>query len=69
MTNVDYKFIDVHVHIMPWHMLKPAAAAAMEATQPNMNRLKPLTTDNDALIANMDANNIEWIGLISLPQP
>jgi hypothetical protein len=33
MVNaLDYRVIDIHVHIMPWHMLNPAAAAAMKAT-------------------------------------
>jgi hypothetical protein len=34
---LDYGVIDIHVHITPWDMLNPAAAAMMEAPQPNHN--------------------------------
>jgi hypothetical protein len=68
-NSLDYKVIDIHVHIMPLEMLKPAARAAIEATQPDLTRLHDLTTDPDKLIAYMDARNIEWLGLINYLSP
>jgi hypothetical protein len=62
---LDYKVIDIHVHIMPLEMLKPAARAAIEATQPDLARLHDLIPDPDKLIAYTDARNIEWLGLIN----
>ena len=68
-TSVDYKVIDIHVHVMPLDMVKPAALAAMKATQPDHTRLHELTSDPDKLIDYMDARNIEWLGLINYLSP
>lgn len=68
-TKLDYKVIDIHVHIMPWHMLNPAAAAAMKATQSDHDFLHELNTNPDKLVAYMDARNIEWLGLINYLSP
>ena len=67
--KLDYKVIDIHVHIMPWHMLNPAAAAAMKATHPDHDLLDELSTNPDKLVAYMDAWNIEWVGLINYLSP
>jgi predicted TIM-barrel fold metal-dependent hydrolase len=66
---LDYGFIDIHVHIMPWDMLNPAAAAMVRATQPNHVLLQELSTNPDKLVAYMDAHNIEWLGLINYLSP
>ncbi len=68
-TTPDYKFIDIHVHILPWNMLKPAAIAAIKATQPDEQRLYELSTDPHKLVAYMDEHNIEWMGLINYLSP
>jgi hypothetical protein len=69
MTILAYKFIDIHVHIMPWDMLNPAAAAIMKATQPDHERLEALSTAPDQLVAYMDERDIEWLGLINYLSP
>jgi predicted TIM-barrel fold metal-dependent hydrolase len=68
-TMPDYKFIDIHVHILPWNMIKPAAIAAIKATQPDEQRLYELSTDPHKLVAYMDERNIEWLGLINYLSP
>lgn len=68
-TGIDYKVIDIHVHILPLHMLKPAALAAMKATQPDYQRFHDLCSDPDKLIAYMDANNIERLGMVNYLSP
>ncbi len=69
MSQIDYKFIDIHVHIMPLEMLKPAARAAIERTQPDLERLHALSSDPHRLIDYMDRNQIEWLGLINYLSP
>jgi predicted TIM-barrel fold metal-dependent hydrolase len=68
-NQLDYRVIDIHVHIMPWEMLNPAAAAVMRATQPDHERLQVLSTDPDKLVAYMDERGIEWLGLINYLSP
>ena len=68
-TSPDYKFVDIHAHIMPLDMLKPAARAAMEATQPDLERFEALSTDPQRLIAYLDENNIQWLGMINYLSP
>lgn len=63
--TTDYKFIDIHVHILAQEMIKPGVAAAIKATQPDTQRLYELTTDPHKLVAYMDEHNIEWLGLIN----
>lgn len=69
MITTDYKFIDMHVHIIPWEMLNPAATAAMKATQPDHAKLHELSTDPHKLVAYMDERNIEWLGLMNYISP
>lgn len=69
MTQPDYKFIDIHVHIMPLEMLKPAAIAAIKATQPDVDRLHDLCANPDKLIAYMDTHTIEWLGMVNYLSP
>lgn len=66
---LDYKVIDIHVHIMPWDMVNPAAAAAMKASQSDHALLHELSTKPDKLVTYMDARNIEWLGLINYFSP
>ncbi len=68
-TELDYQVIDIHAHVMPWEMLNPAAAAAMKATQQDHELLRELSTDPARLVAYMDAQNIEWLGLINYLSP
>ena len=67
--QIDYQVIDIHVHIMPLEMLKPAARAAIESTQPDLARLQALSSDPERLIAYMDENSIEWLGMVNYLSP
>lgn len=66
---LDYKVIDIHVHITPWDMLNATAAAQMKATRPDHALLQELSADPAKLVAYMDARNIEWLGLINYLSP
>jgi predicted TIM-barrel fold metal-dependent hydrolase len=50
-------------------MLNSAAAATMQAGQPNHALLHELCTHPDKLVAYMDARNVEWLGLINYISP
>jgi predicted TIM-barrel fold metal-dependent hydrolase len=67
--ELGYQVIDIHVHVMPWGMLNPAAAAALKATQQDHELLRELSTDPARLVAYMDAHNIAWLGLINYLSP
>jgi predicted TIM-barrel fold metal-dependent hydrolase len=66
---LDYKVIDIHVHVTPWEMLNPAAAAVMKAGHPDHALLHELGTRPDKLVAYMDARNVEWLGLVNYISP
>jgi predicted TIM-barrel fold metal-dependent hydrolase len=68
-SELDYKVIDIHVHIMPWDMLNPTAAAAVKASQSDHALLHRLSSNPAELIAYMDERNIEWLGLINYLSP
>lgn len=67
--TLEYKVIDIHVHIMPWEMLNPAAAASIKAAQPDHALLHELSTDPEKLVTYMDVHNIERLGLINYLSP
>jgi predicted TIM-barrel fold metal-dependent hydrolase len=66
---LGYKVIDIHVHVTPWDMLNPVAAATMKAAQPDHAVLQELSTNPARLVAYMDERNIEWLGLINYLSP
>lgn len=65
----DYWFIDIHVHVIAWDMLKPAVAKVIKASRPDQAGLYELSADPHKLVAYMDEHNIEWLGLINCPSP
>jgi len=61
---------DIHVHIQPWHQLKPAVAAVMrEGKEDHWERLIELMEDPAALIELLDERDIWRVGLINYPSP
>ena len=68
-TESGFQVIDIHVHVMPWEMLNPSAAAAIKATQQDHGLLRELSTDSARLVAYMDAHNIARLGLINYLSP
>lgn len=61
---------DIHVHIQPWHQLKPAVAAVMrKGKEDHWERLIELMEDPAALIELLDERDIWRVGLINYPSP
>ncbi|NIM51508.1 MAG: amidohydrolase family protein [Gemmatimonadales bacterium] len=61
---------DLHVHIQPWHQLKPAVAEAMRrGKEEHWERLIAMMDDPKALLDILDAAGIWRVGLVNYPSP
>ncbi|HEX9729887.1 MAG TPA: amidohydrolase family protein [Gemmatimonadales bacterium] len=61
---------DLHIHIQPWHQLKPDVAQAMRAgKEDHWDRLIHLMEEPSALLEVMDASGIWRVGLVNYPSP
>ena len=61
--------IDIHVHIMPLHMIKPAALALIKGGRTDNADIERYTSDPRAFLALMDSLGIESAGLINYVSP
>ncbi|MBI2943946.1 MAG: amidohydrolase [Candidatus Wallbacteria bacterium] len=57
--------IDIHVHVQPLEMMKPACRAVMEAKHPDFERIAALAHDPARFVALMDAEGIGRVGIIN----
>ena len=61
---------DLHIHIQPWHQLKPAVAAVMRrGKETHWDWLLALMDDPKALLDILDESGIWRVGLINYPSP
>lgn len=69
----DYPVVDAHIHIQPWEMVKPAAKAALLTRgTAGMGDPQPYMDPDEGparLVAYMDANGIEKVGIINYVAP
>ena len=63
------RVIDLHVHIAPYHLLRPAARQTFLIGKPNRQEIEAYSDDPAALLRLMDAEGIERLGLISYVSP
>jgi predicted TIM-barrel fold metal-dependent hydrolase len=61
--------IDAHIHIQPFHMLKPEARETFWRGKPNREELEGYAADPARLLRHMDAEGIERAGLINYVSP
>ena len=61
--------IDIHVHIMPLHMIKPAALALIKGGRADNTDIERYTSDPKAFLGLMDSLGIESAGLINYVSP
>ncbi len=61
--------IDVHIHIMPLHMLRPGALELIKRDHRNFARLEKFSVDPAALLKFLDEVGIERAGLINYISP
>jgi predicted TIM-barrel fold metal-dependent hydrolase len=63
------RITDAHIHIQPFHMMPPAIAATFWKGKPNREELEGFSADARKLLARMDADGIERVGLINYISP
>lgn len=61
--------IDIHVHIMPLHMIKPEALALIKAGRKDYADIERYVSDPKAFLGLMDELGIESAGLINYVSP
>jgi uncharacterized protein len=61
--------IDAHIHIQPFHMMKPDVQRAFWRNKENRAELEALAEDPRRLLEHMDADGIEKVGLINYVSP
>jgi predicted TIM-barrel fold metal-dependent hydrolase len=61
--------IDAHIHVQPFHMLKPEAREVFWHRKPNREELEGYAADPARLLRHMDAEGIERVGLINYVSP
>lgn len=69
MHNLPYPVTDIHVHIQPWQQLHPSAQAVMSFGRPDYESLAAMMNDPAAVLARMDEDGIDRIGMINYVAP
>lgn len=65
MTRV----IDAHIHVQPWHMLKPDVASRMWKDRPDRDAVLEIGRSPAALLRFLDAEAIECAALVNYVSP
>ena len=61
---------DVHIHIQPWHQLKPAVRETMRrGKEQQFDRLMQIMEDPKLLLEIMDQDGVDRVGLVNYPSP
>ena len=60
---------DAHIHIQPFHMMPPPIAETFWKGKSNRAELEGCAADPRALLARMDADGVERVGLINYVSP
>jgi predicted TIM-barrel fold metal-dependent hydrolase len=60
---------DAHIHIQPFHMMPPAIAETFWKGKPNRAELESYAADPRKLLARMDEDGVERVGLINYVSP
>ena len=63
------KIFDAHIHIQPFHMMKPDVQRTFWHKKGNRAELEGLAEDPARLLRQMDADGIERVGLINYVSP
>jgi predicted TIM-barrel fold metal-dependent hydrolase len=65
----DIRVFDVHVHIQPWHMLKPDVFEAFKVGHPGFEHLLELARSPTKFLKVLDKHNVERAALINYVSP
>lgn len=61
--------IDAHIHIQPFHMMKPDVQQTFWRNKPNREELESFASDPRRLLTQMDMDGVERVGLINYVSP
>lgn len=64
-----FSITDAHIHIQPFHMMKPDVQRAFWHNKPDRAELEGYAADPRALLRRMDTDGIERVGLINYVSP
>lgn len=64
-----HSVIDAHIHIQPFHMMKPDVQRTFWQKKPDRAELESYAEDPSKLLRRMDADGIERVGLINYVSP
>lgn len=63
------RITDIHVHVQPWHMLKPSVRERMLKGRADVAALERMMEDPDEVLRRMDEAGIRRIGVINYVSP
>src|SRR5687767_13171508 len=63
------RVFDTHIHIQPFHMMKPDVQRTFWLKKPNREELESYADDPSKLLRKMDEDRIERVGLINYVSP
>jgi hypothetical protein len=70
INNLSMKtFIDSHVHIQPWGMMKPQIVERMRASRKDMDIIQRVMDSPKELLKHMDSEGVEKAALINYVSP
>ena len=64
-----FEVIDAHVHVQPWEMFRPEAAALMKARRGDLGRIEAAFADPGRLVALLDEEGVRTAFLINYVAP
>jgi len=64
-----YRITDCHVHIHPWREMRPEIVAVLRQGQRDPEALEQVMYDPRLLLALMDEDGIDRVGLVNYPSP
>ena len=63
------RVIDCHIHIQPFHMMRPDVQRTFWHNKPNRAELESFAEDPSKLLRQMDADGVDRVGLINYVSP
>jgi len=66
---MSFRIFDTHIHIQPFHMMKPDVQRTFWLKKPNREELESYADDPSKLLRRMDEDRIERVGLINYVSP
>ena len=66
---MSFRIFDTHIHIQPFHMMKPDVQRTFWLKKPNREELESYADDPAKLLRKMDEDRIERVGLINYVSP